>query len=129
MDIIGDMLSRIRNGLMAKKKEVDVLYSKENMAILDILKQEGYIDSYLDSVLREGVKVIKVALKYYKKKPVVSEINRISKPSRRVYTSVEDMPLMFNGMGIYIISTSKGILSDQQARVHNVGGEIICSVF
>ena len=94
MDIIGDMLTRIRNGFLAKKTEVEVIYSKENLGILNVLKNEGYIGEFNEIELRKGVKVINVELKYYKNESVIKELKRISKPSRRVYTSVTDMPLV-----------------------------------
>lgn len=129
MDIIGDMLTRIRNGFLAKKTEVEVIYSKENLGILNVLKNEGYIGEFNEIELRKGVKVINVELKYYKNESVIKELKRISKPSRRVYTSVTDMPLVYNGLGVSVVSTSKGILSDAEAKSQNLGGEIICSVF
>ncbi len=129
MDIIGDMLTRIRNGFLAKKSEVEVIHSKENLGILSVLKNEGYIGNFDEVDLRKGVKVIKVELKYYKNEPVIKELKRISKPSRRIYTSVVDMPLVYNGLGMSVISTSKGILSNVEAKSKNLGGEIICSVF
>jgi small subunit ribosomal protein S8 len=129
MDIIGDMLTRIRNGFMAKKNNVEVIYSKENLGILSVLKKEGYISDFSEIDLRKGVKVINIDLKYFKNAPVVTEIKRVSKPSRRVYVAVVDMPLVYNGLEISILSTSKGIMTDIEARSNNVGGEIICSVF
>lgn len=129
MDIIGDMLTRIRNGFLAKKTEVEVIHSKENLGILNVLKNEGYIGNFNEVDIRKGIKVINVELKYYKNEPVIKELKRISKPSRRVYTSVADMPLIYNGLGVSVISTSKGILSDAEAKSKNLGGEIICSVF
>ncbi|MFL1780810.1 30S ribosomal protein S8 [Candidatus Hepatincolaceae symbiont of Richtersius coronifer] len=129
MDIISDMLTRIRNGLMAKKSVVDVLYSKQNLGILKVLKEAGYIKEYKEVDIRKGVKSISVDLSYYNGEPVIKELKRISKSSRRFYRSIEDLPLIFNGLGISILSTSHGVLSDTEARAHNVGGEIICSVF
>ncbi|MDR2007472.1 MAG: 30S ribosomal protein S8 [Alphaproteobacteria bacterium] len=129
MDIIGDMLSRIRNGFLAKKSEVDVIYSKENLGILNVLKNEGYIGDFNEIELRKGIKVINVKLKYYKDESVIKELKRVSKPSRRIYKSVADMPLIYNGLGLSVVSTSQGILSSHEAKDRNVGGEIICSVF
>lgn len=129
MDIIGDMLSRIRNGFLAKKSEVDVIHSKENLGILNVLKNEGYIGDFNEIELRKGIKVINIKLKYYKNESVIKELKRVSKPSRRVYTSVVDMPLIYNGLGLSVVSTSQGILSSHEAKDRNVGGEIICSVF
>jgi len=128
-DPIGDMLTRIRNALMVKKKEVVVEpASKLKMAILDVLKREGYIEGY--RVEGEGVKKsIIVYLKYYKGKPVIQVIERVSKPGRRVYVGVEEIPKVYNGLGIAILSTSKGVLSDREAKKLRVGGELICKVF
>ncbi len=128
-DPIGDMLTRIRNAVMAKKKEVVVEpASKLKMAILDVLKREGYIEGY--RVEGEGVKKkIIVYLKYYQGKPVIQVIERVSKPGRRIYVGVDEIPKVYNGLGIAILSTSKGILSDREAKKLRVGGELICKVF
>jgi Ribosomal protein S8 len=128
-DPIGDMLTRIRNAVMARKKEVVVEpASKLKMAILDVLKREGYIEGY--TVEGEGVKKrIIVHLKYYKGKPVIQVIERVSKPGRRVYVGVDEIPKVFNGLGIAILSTPKGVLSDGEAKKLRVGGELICKVF
>ncbi len=129
MDLIGDSLTRIRNGLMAKQNEIEVLYSKEILGILRILKDEGYISNYTEKELRKGVKRIQVELKYLENSGVIKEIKRVSKPSRRVYNMIKEVPSVYNGLGISILSTSKGILSDSEARSQNVGGELICYVF
>ena len=128
-DPIGDMLTRIRNALMVKKKEVVVEpASKLKMAILDVLKREGYIEGY--RVEGEGVKKrIIVYLKYYKGKPVIQIIERVSKPGRRIYVGVDEIPKVYNGLGIAILSTPKGVLSDREAKKLRVGGELICKVF
>jgi small subunit ribosomal protein S8 len=128
-DPIGDMLTRIRNAVMAKKKEVVVEpASKLKMAILDVLKREGYIEGY--KIEGEGVKKkIIVYLKYYQGKPVIQVIERVSKPGRRIYVGVEEIPKVYNGLGIAILSTPKGVLSDREAKKLRVGGEIICKVF
>jgi small subunit ribosomal protein S8 len=128
-DPIGDMLTRIRNSVMAKKKEVVVEpASKLKMAILDVLKREGYIEGY--RVEGEGVKKrIIVYLKYYQGKPVIQVIERVSKPGRRIYVGVDEIPKVYNGLGIAILSTSKGVLSDREAKKLRVGGELICKVF
>jgi small subunit ribosomal protein S8 len=128
-DPIGDMLTRIRNAIMAKKKEVVVEpASKLKMAILDVLKREGYIEGY--KIEGEGVKKkIIVYLKYYQGKPVIQVIERVSKPERRIYVGVDEIPKVYNGLGIAILSTSKGVLSDREAKKLRVGGELICKVF
>jgi small subunit ribosomal protein S8 len=128
-DPIGDMLTRIRNAVMVKKKEVVVEpASKLKMAILDVLKREGYIEGY--KIEGEGVKKkIIVYLKYYQGKPVIQVIERISKPGRRIYVGVDEIPKVYNGLGIAILSTSKGVLSDREAKKLRVGGELICKVF
>jgi small subunit ribosomal protein S8 len=128
-DPIGDMLTRIRNAVMVKKKEVVVEpASKLKMAILDVLKREGYIEGY--RVEGEGVKKkIIVYLKYYQGKPVIQLIERVSKPGRRIYVGVDEIPKVYNGLGIAILSTPKGVLSDREAKKLRVGGELICKVF
>ncbi|MFZ8833186.1 MAG: 30S ribosomal protein S8 [Candidatus Caldipriscus sp.] len=128
-DPIGDMLTRIRNAVMVKKKEVVVEpASKLKMAILDVLKREGYIEGY--KIEGEGVKKkIIVYLKYYQGKPVIQVIERVSKPGRRIYVGVDEIPKVYNGLGIAILSTSKGVLSDREAKKLRVGGELICKVF
>jgi small subunit ribosomal protein S8 len=128
-DPIGDMLTRIRNAVMAKKKEVVVEpASKLKMAILDVLKREGYIEGY--KIEGEGVKKkIIVYLKYYQGKPVIQVIERVSKPGRRIYVGVDEIPKVYNGLGISILSTPKGVLSDREAKKLRVGGELICKVF
>jgi small subunit ribosomal protein S8 len=128
-DPIGDMLTRIRNAVMAKKKEVVVEpASKLKMAILDVLKREGYIEGYKIEGEEVKKKII-VYLKYYQGKPVIQVIERVSKPGRRIYVGVEEIPKVYNGLGIAILSTSKGVLSDREAKKLGVGGELICKVF
>ena len=129
MDIVSDCLTRIRNGLMGNLSTVELLYSKQIMSILRVLKEEGYILDFVEKDIRKGIKKIEVSLKYYDTKPVIKEIKRISKPSLRVYSNVADIPVVYNGLGIAILSTSKGILSDFEARQKNIGGEVICYVF
>jgi small subunit ribosomal protein S8 len=128
-DPIGDMLTRIRNAVTVKKKEVVVEpASKLKMAILDVLKREGYIEGY--KIEGEGVKKkIIVYLKYYQGKPVIQVIERVSKPGRRIYVGVDEIPKVYNGLGIAILSTPKGVLSDREAKKLRVGGELICKVF
>ena len=129
MDIISDMITRIRNGLMAEKEEVSVVHSKQNVGILSVLEREGYIKSFKEEEIRTGVKLINVVLKYYNGTPTITSIARVSKSSRRLYTGINDLKLVNNGLGVSILTTSKGILSDSEARSQNVGGEVICSVF
>ena len=129
MDIISDMITRIRNGLMAAKEEVSVVHSKQNVGILSVLEREGYIKSFKEEEIRSGVKLINVVLKYYNGYPTITSISRVSKSSRRLYTGINDLKLVNNGLGVSILTTSKGILSDSEARSQNIGGEVICSVF
>ena len=128
-DPIGDMLTRIRNGLQAGKSVVSSPASKTRQRILDVLEREGYIRGY-NRVDEDGNKgELLIELKYHEGAPVISKINRVSKPGRRVYSSVRDLPRVHNGLGISIVSTPKGVLSDAEAREGNVGGEILCTVF
>jgi small subunit ribosomal protein S8 len=126
-DPIADMLTRIRNAHMVNKTTVSIPASKLKEAIVKVLVSEGYINSY--SVNGEAAtKTIDIELKYYNNKAVISKINRISKPSLRVYTSSANMPEVMNGLGIVIISTPKGVMSGSEAKTLNVGGEVLCSV-
>jgi small subunit ribosomal protein S8 len=128
-DPIADMLARIRNAHMRNKATVRMPASRMRERILQVLQDEGYIRGFRRIDLEGGKADIEVELKYYDGEPVIREIRRVSKPGRRVYTSVEDMPLVYNGLGIAILSTSKGVMSDAKARELNVGGEVICTVF
>ena len=128
-DPIGDMFSRIRNGQLRSLNSIQIPSSKFRQNILKILKNEGYIkDYYLDEKVKNKSS-IKVNLKYYGGDPVIKEIKRISKPGRRVYSRATSIPKVMNGLGLAIISTPKGVMSDVEARKNNVGGEIICRVF
>ena len=129
VDPVGDMFTRIRNGQMRNLNTVDVPASKFRSKILDILKSEGYINNYYLENKENNKKIIKVNLKYYEGSPVIKEIKRISKPGRRVYSRANSIPKVMNGLGLAIISTPKGVMSDTEARKNNVGGEIICRVF
>ena len=129
VDPVGDMFTRIRNGQMRNLNTVDVPASKFRSKILDILKSEGYINNYYLENKENNKKIIKVNLKYYEGSPVIKEIKRISKPGRRVYSRATSIPKIQNGLGLAIISTSQGVMSDIDARKNNVGGEIICRVF
>jgi small subunit ribosomal protein S8 len=127
-DPLGDLLSRIRNAQMRNKSKVTSPGSRLRESVLDVLKNEGYIRGYA-VVQREGRSEIEIELKYFDGEPVIREIERVSKPGRRVYTSVKNMPRINNGLGVTIVSTPKGVMADHDARDANVGGEILCTVF
>ena len=127
-DPLGDLLSRIRNAQMRNKSKVLSPNSRLRESVLDVLKSEGYIRGYT-VVEREGRSEIEIELKYFDGEPVIREIERISKPGRRVYTSVKNLPRINNGLGVAIVSTPKGVMADHDAREANVGGEILCTVF
>ena len=128
-DPIADMLTRIRNGLMAGKSVVTSPASKTRQRILDVLQREGYIRGYSRTEGEANKAELSIELKYMEGEPVIRTINRVSKPGRRVYSSVRDLPRVHNGLGISIVSTPKGVLSDAEARENNVGGEVLCTVF
>ena len=128
-DPLGDMLTRIRNAQMRGKSSVKTPASKLRRWVLDVLKDEGYIRGYSETEIVNGVSELEIELKYYEGQPVIQEIQRVSKPGRRVYSSVKTMPVVRNGLGISIVSTPKGVMSDNAARENNVGGEILCRVF
>jgi small subunit ribosomal protein S8 len=128
-DPLGDMLTRIRNAQMRKKQFVLTPNSKLRAWVLDVLKTEGYIRSYDIESSEVGNSSIKVALKYFDGEPVIKELKRVSTPGRRVYMGVEELPRVRQGLGVAIISTSKGIMSDNSARECRVGGEVLCTVF
>ncbi len=128
-DPIGDMLTRIRNGQRAKKSSILSPSSKLRANVLDVLKREGYIRDFNQYELRPGVSEMKIELKYHEGEPVIKEIARVSKPGRRVYSGVKDLPKVYNGLGISILSTPRGVMSDTEARAANVGGEVLCRVF
>lgn len=127
-DPIGDMLTRIRNAQMRRKSTVRVPASKLRERVLEVLKSEGYIRTYERFDLADNKAEIEVSLKYHEGEPVIRTIARVSTPGRRVYSSVGELPRVANGLGISIISTPKGVMSDNQARAANVGGEVICTV-
>ncbi|MFP4368313.1 MAG: 30S ribosomal protein S8 [Bacteroidota bacterium] len=127
-DSIADFITRIRNAGAAGHKTVDIPYSNLKYSVAGILKEQGFISDC--QKIDEGVQgAIRVTIRFYRKSPAIKEIKRISKPGRRVYRSVDDLPRVKNGLGIAIISTSKGVLTDKQARKFNVGGEVLCSVW
>jgi small subunit ribosomal protein S8 len=127
-DPLGDLLARIRNAQLRNKSKVTSPNSKLRVRVLDVLKSEGYIRGYAE-VEREGRSEVEIELKYFDGEPVIREIERISKPGRRVYTSVKNLPRINNGLGVAIVSTPKGVMADHDARDANVGGEILCTVF
>jgi len=128
-DPLGDLLTRIRNGQRAGKESVDSPFSKMRTNVLEVLIREGFIRGYSEQEVRPGINEITVELKYHEGDPVIREISRVSKPGRRVYSKVKDLPQVYNGLGISILSTPQGVLSDAEARAANVGGEILCRVF
>ena len=128
-DPIGDMFSRIRNGQMRSLNSVDIPSSNFRQNILKILKNEGFIKDYYIEKSQDNKINLKINLKYYEGDPVIKEIKRISKPGRRVYSRATSIPKVMNGLGLAILSTPKGVMSDAEARKNNVGGEIICRVF
>ena len=129
VDPIGDMITRIRNAQMRLLNNVRIPSSKFREKILDVLKQEGYIADYKLLSDSSNIGILSVDLKYHNGLPVIKEIKRISKPGRRVYVSATSIPKIRNGLGLAIVSTSIGIMTDNDARSKNVGGEIICKVF
>jgi small subunit ribosomal protein S8 len=128
-DPLGDMLTRIRNGQMAGLETISMPASRLRTNVLDVLQREGYIRGYFEEEMRAGIRELRVELKYDNGKPVIREINRISRPGRRVYSKIVDLPKVYNGLGISILSTPRGVLSDTEARTANVGGEVLCKVF
>ena len=128
-DTIGDMLTRIRNGQRAMKSKVNCPASNEREGVLNVHQSEGFIRGFSRQEVRKGIDELVIELKYHEGAPVIREVARVSRPGRRVYTSVKAMPRTYGGLGIQILSTSKGILSDSAAREANVGGEILCEVF
>ena len=128
-DSLSDMLARIKNVHKANKNFVSCYSSKLNANVLNVLKDEGYIRDFHNVKIREGINNIKIDLKYHNGIPVIKKIKRISKPGIRVYSKIKELPKSYSGLGISIISTPKGVMSDQKARVNNVGGEILCEVF
>ena len=128
-DPLGDMLTRIRNAQMRKKSKVATPASKMRQRVLDVLQSEGYIRGYSTVEHDGGPSEFEIELKYYDGEPVIREIERISKPGRRVYASVRTLPRVMNGLGVSILSTPQGVMSDSEARDKNVGGEVLCRVF
>ena len=128
-DPIGDMLTRIRNGQLRGKSTVDTPASKVRAWVLDVLADEGYIRGYESKSDTDGHPAFEISLKYYEGTPVIREVKRVSKPGRRVYLGADDIPTVRQGLGVSIVSTSQGVMSDTKARAANVGGEVLCTVF
>ncbi len=128
-DPIGDMLTRIRNAQQRGKPKVASPSSRLRERVLEVLQAEGYIRGFAVTERATGQAELEVELKYFDGEPGIREIKRVSKPGRRVYASVGELPTIYNGLGVAIMSTSKGVMSDSQARENNVGGEVLCTVF
>ncbi|MBX6425275.1 MAG: 30S ribosomal protein S8 [Variibacter sp.] len=128
-DPLGDLITRIRNAQMRKKAKVTSPGSKLRASVLEILKSEGYIRDFSTVEYGNGRTEFEIELKYFDGQPVIREITRVSKPGRRVYASVKNLPRVANGLGVAILSTPKGVMADHTAREQNVGGEILCTVF
>jgi small subunit ribosomal protein S8 len=128
-DPLGDMLTRIRNAQLRNRTKVSTPASKLRARVLDVLREEGYIRGYAEIDYGGGKTEFEIELKYYDGSPVIRDIKRVSTPGRRVYSSVQDLPTIANGLGVAILSTPKGVMSDTRARAENVGGEVLCSVF
>jgi small subunit ribosomal protein S8 len=128
-DPVGDMIARIRNAAERKRSKVVTPASKMRQRVLDVLQAEGYIRGYSRVVDADGFAQFEIELKYFDGEPVIAEIARVSKPGRRVYTSITELKPVKNGLGISILSTSKGVMSDTAARDANVGGEVLCRVY
>lgn len=128
-DPLGDMITRIRNGLRVHKDTTRVSSSRLHRSVLDVLKREGYIRGYQAEEISKGISDLVIELKYYEGQPVIRTIKRVSRPGRRVYSGIKDLKPVNNYLGISILSTPKGVLSDHEARQENVGGELLCTVF
>jgi small subunit ribosomal protein S8 len=128
-DPLGDMLTRIRNAQMRRKGKVSTPGSRLRAHVLEVLAQEGYIRGFSQTDFGNGRTEFEIELKYHEGQPVIRQIERVSKPGRRVYSAVDAMPRVANGLGITIISTPKGVMADHSAREQNVGGEVLCRVF
>jgi small subunit ribosomal protein S8 len=128
-DALGDMLTRIRNAQASGARAVTCPASKLRKSVLEVLQREGYIRGYSWAEQRAGIPEFTIELKYDENKPVIREIHRVSKPGRRVYSKIKDLEKVYGGLGISILSTPRGVLSDAEARAANVGGEVLCQVF
>jgi len=128
-DPLGDLLTRIRNAQSARQSRCKAPASKLRENVLDVLKREGFIRTWRTEELRPGVKFIDIELKYSEGEPAIREITRVSKPGRRVYSKIAELPKFYNGLGMSILSTPRGVMSENEARAANVGGEVLCRVF
>jgi len=128
-DPLGDMLTRIRNAQRARHSSCIAPASKLRANVLDVLKREGFIRGFAAEQLRPGVALLRIELKYNEGEPVIKEIHRVSKPGRRVYSKIKELPRVYAGLGVSILSTPRGVMSDAEARAANVGGEVLCRVF
>ena len=128
-DPLGDMLTRIRNGQMAAKNTISAPASKLRTNVLEVLRREGYIRGYEMVELGRGKRELSIQLKYHNGEPVIRELRRVSKPGRRIYAGVQELPRVYNGLGIAIVSTPRGVMSAAEARDARVGGEVLCTVF
>ena len=128
-DPLGDLIARITNAQMRKKPKVSTPGSRLRVSVLDVLKSEGYIRGYATVEHKDGRSEVEIELKYAEGEPVIREMSRVSKPGRRVYVAVRNLPRINNGLGVAILSTPKGVMADHDARDANVGGEVLCTVF
>ena len=128
-DPLGDLLTRIRNGQSARQNRISSPASRLRADVLEVLKREGYIRAWGAEDVRPGIRVLNIELKYSEGEPAIKEISRVSKPGRRVYSKIKELPKIYNGLGISILSTPRGVMSDNEARAANVGGEVLCRVF
>ena len=128
-DPLGDMLTRIRNGQRARKSQIAAPFSRLRLNVLDVLKREGYIRDFRTEKDVSGFDQIAIELKYFEGEPVIRQISRVSTPGRRVYSKIKELPRYYNGLGITILSTPRGVMADHEARDANVGGEVLCRVF
>ncbi len=127
-DPLADMLTRIRNAQMAKKPSVSVPSSKLKIAVVDVLKKEGYVAGY-GVIEKDGKASLEIALKYFQGRPVIEDLSRVSRPGLRVYKGVDELPKVKGGLGVAIITNSKGVMADREARAAGLGGEVLCTVF
>ena len=127
-DPISDMLTRIRNAQLAEKTSVQMPSSKLKVAIAEVLKEEGYVDGFSVNKSDDGKATLELGLKYYSGRPVIEKIQRVSRPGLRIYKGSNDIPKVMNGLGIAIVSTSKGLMTDRKARSNGIGGEVLCIV-
>lgn len=128
-DPLGDMLTRIRNAQRARHAACIAPASKLRVSVLEALKREGYIRGFSQEELRKGIHQLRIELKYADGDPVIKEIHRVSRPGRRIYSKIRELPRVYAGLGVSILSTPRGVLSDAEARAANVGGEVLCRVF